>query len=259
MKFTFLGAGSAFTMENYQSNMIVTSDSGKNLLIDCGGDVRHSMKAAGFGVADIDAIYVSHLHSDHTSGIEWLAFNTYFNDALKQPKMFINEKLSRELWENTLQGGLGSIQGKITTLDSYFEVTRVIKNKCFIWEDIEFRLVQVIHYMDGFDIVPSYGLLFTVNGLRYFLTTDAQHAPSQIQDFYNMSDVIFQDCETTPFASGVHAHYEELITLNEETKAKMILYHYSDGDKKDCTNDGFRCWATNQMEIDLNTGTVINA
>jgi hypothetical protein len=43
-----------------------------------------------------------------------------------------------------------------------------------------------------------------------------------------MADVIIQDCETSPFKSGVHAHYEDLKTLPENVKQKMILVHYQD-------------------------------
>ncbi|MDM8523453.1 hypothetical protein QUF80_08790 [Desulfococcaceae bacterium HSG8] len=44
MKIKFLGVGSAFTTpEYYQSNMPVTSRSGKQLLVDCGGDIRFSL------------------------------------------------------------------------------------------------------------------------------------------------------------------------------------------------------------------------
>lgn len=250
-KLTFLGAGAAFTMDNFQSNMLITSDSGKNLLIDCGGDVRHSLKASGYSVADLDAVFISHLHADHTGGIEWVAFNTHFNPTLKKPTMFVNGKLADELWEHTLKGGLGSIQGTLTTLDFFFDVERVQKNSTFTWESIEFQMVQVVHYMDGFDIVPSYGLLFSVNEKKYFITTDTQFNPNQIRDFYNMSDVIFQDCETTPFLSGVHAHYTELVTLNDETRAKMWLYHYSDGNKPDCVADGFSGWVLNGQVFDL--------
>lgn len=250
-KLTFLGAGSAFTMDNFQSNMLLTSDSGKHLLIDCGGDVRHSLAKVGLTANDIDAVFISHLHADHTGGMEWLAFSTYFNPTMKEPDLFINGKLADELWEHTLKGGLGSIQGKITTLDDYFIVHRAQKNGAFHWEGIDFRMVQVVHYMDGFDIVPSYGLMFEISGKTYFITTDTQFNPNQIRDFYNMSDVIFQDCETAPNKSGVHAHYTELVTLDDETRKKMWLYHYHDGDKPDCEKDGFQGWVKNGQVFNL--------
>jgi ribonuclease BN (tRNA processing enzyme) len=253
MKLIFLGAGSAFTLEpnNYQSNMIIEADNGKRLLIDCGTDIRFSLRDQGIELDTIDAVYVSHQHADHVGGMEYLMFSTYFNPTLKRPTLFVNENLAPDLWTHTLSGGAGSIQTKITSLDDYFVVEAIEKNGSFLWEGVSFTLVQVVHYMDGFDIVPSYGLMFTVNEVSYFITTDTQFNPNQIRDFYNMSDIIFQDSETSPFPSGVHAHYNELVTLDEETKAKMWLYHYQPGDKADCIQDGFRGWVVKGQTFEL--------
>ena len=71
------------------------------------------------------------------------------------------------------------------------------------------------------------------------MTTDTQFSPEQIKNFYDMADLIFQDCETGEFESGVHAHYEKLKTLPEEFKKKMWLYHYQDGGLPDAKADGF--------------------
>lgn len=242
MQIQFLGAGAAFVkprLGNWQSNMIITADSGKRMLIDCGTQVHMAMDSYDMSIFDIDAIYISHLHADHIGGMEEAAFTTYFTPDTPKPNLILNGKLAGELWNNSLCGGLGSLQGQLATLETYFDVTKIRKNETFEWEGIEFRLVQVIHYMDGYEIVPSYGLMWDVNGKRYFLTTDAQHAPSQIQDMYNQADVIFQDCETTPYKSGVHAHYTELVELDAKTKAKMRLYHYADGELPDAKKDGF--------------------
>ncbi len=69
MRLIFLGTGSAFTLENYQSNMLVESPEGL-LLIDCGGDARHSLARQGWTALDITDIYISHLHADHIGGLE---------------------------------------------------------------------------------------------------------------------------------------------------------------------------------------------
>jgi hypothetical protein len=54
-----------------------------------------------------------------------------------------------------------------------------------------------------------------------------------------MADVVFHDCETYPFKSGVHAHYDDLVTLPKEQKAKMWLYHYGPDPKQNANKDGF--------------------
>jgi ribonuclease BN (tRNA processing enzyme) len=239
-KLTFLGAGSAFTMQNRQSNLLLESKSGKKLLIDAGTDIRHSLSLLGYDHLDLDGVYISHCHGDHVGGLEWLGFLDYFDPRVKErPKMFINDGLTDVLWDNVLKGGMRSLQGSIATLDTYFDVRKVKSNESFEWEGTKFQLVQTVHIVDGFSFQPSYGLMFEVNGKRYFFTSDTQHAPSQLNDFYNMSDVIFNDCETSPYPSGVHANFKELTTLSEETKNKMWLYHYNDGDLPDAEKYGF--------------------
>ncbi len=80
--------------------------------------------------------------------------------------------------------------------------------------------------------MPSYGLLFEKNRICAFITTDTQFAPNQMKAFRTRADYIFQDCETAPFESGVHTHYEELKTLPDDIKGRMWLYDYQDGEKQ---------------------------
>lgn len=242
MKLTFLGSGSAFTVgsDNYHSNMLLESDTGKRLLIDCGSDVRFSLHEVGLTYRDIDAVYISHLHADHAGGLEWLSFTTKFDPLCAKPTLFVNEKTVYDLWNKVLAGGLSSIQGVIADLSTYFHVKPIKENGGFQWEGIEFRTVQTVHIVSGFTIVPSYGLIFTINDLTVFITTDTQFAQNQLMSFYQMANVIFHDCETNSIRSCVHAHYSELLTLPDEVKRKMWLYHYNPGHLPDAKQDGFR-------------------
>lgn len=246
MEITFAGVGSAFTDQRYyQSNMAITGCTGKRLLIDCGGDARFSFGELGATNANIidwcDGVYISHLHADHIGGLEWLGFCTYFNPKPIKPKLFIVDTLVDDLWDS-LKGGMRSHEGKVMRLETFFDVHAIPINSSFIWDGVRFTPVQTVHIMDGMRIVPSYGLLIhgSSDDRPTFLTTDTQFCPRQIEKFYDMSDLIFHDCETYPFRSGVHAHYDDLKILPESTKAKMWLYHYGPDPKQDPEADGFR-------------------
>lgn len=242
MKLTFLGAGSAFTIgdNNYHSNMILENDRGDRLLIDCGSDVRFSLTEAGYTYRDIHHIYVSHLHGDHVGGLEWLAFSTKFDPSCDRPQLYLCDRLADLLWNKVLSGGLSSIQGQVAQLSTYFHVHPIKENASFFWCGLEIHILQTLHIMSGFAFMPSYGLLFKTKKNTVLITTDTQFFPNQMRDFYNTADIIFHDCETAATKSKVHAHYDELLTLPEDIRKKMWLYHYNPGPLPDAVGDGFR-------------------
>ncbi|MCK5018709.1 MAG: ribonuclease Z [Candidatus Peribacteraceae bacterium] len=263
MKITFLGTGSAFSKQNGQTNLLISdvwpSQKDRKMLVDCGNQVHFMLDDVGMSYLDIEAVYISHLHADHIGGLEELALCTFLDPRYTgKPKLFLNKAL--DLWDSSLKGGLGTIEGKIMQLKDYFDIEYIEPNGSFNWNGVEFQTVQVVHIMDGYAIKPSFGLLFNApsttkiveKGTPVFITTDTQHNPNQIKKFYDMADLIIHDCETAPFKSSVHAHYSELITLDDKTKSKMILSHYQDGDLADAIGDGFIGFANNGNVIDLN-------
>lgn len=80
-----------------------------------------------------------------------------------------------------------------------------------------------------------------------FITTDTQYCPEQLKKIYDISDLIFHDCETMPFRSGVHAHYDDLATLPESVRSKMWLYHHAE--VREAEADGFRGFVEKGQEF----------
>jgi len=238
MKLTFAGVGGAFApKEQYQTNAFFTNDRGKHLLIDCGSDARFSLAEAGVNLMDIHSVYITHLHSDHVGGLEWLGFLRFFTPK-KLPLLFAADGLIHELWYSTLRGGMESLQGKVATLNTYFNVNPVHPNGEFVWNRVVFKPVQTVHVVSGYKINYSYGLMIDLRAVveedapvkKIFYTGDTQFAPNQLMDFYKEADLIFHDCETSVgFKSGVHAHFDDLKELLVEIKKKMWLMHYSAG------------------------------
>jgi ribonuclease BN (tRNA processing enzyme) len=254
----FLGTGSAFTIKNFQSNAIVTIGN-KKLLIDCGGDIRHSMARQNLNAGDIDAVYISHMHDDHVGGMQWLGFLRLFTPGWKRPKLFIEGELSRDLWQY-MEPGAALEAHKYTgdgdvCLETFFDTERVQKNGHFYFEGIKFDLVQTVHVVAKYTVQNSYGLIWDDPDLgRVFFTTDTQWCPEQLTAIYEEADIIFQDCETTEFKSGVHANYMDLVKHSPDIKKKMVLYHYQDNVLNDhggisplwndkAKKDGFKCFA----------------
>ena len=240
-KFVCLGTGNAFCLEgNYQSNFLIISPDGDKLLIDCGSDARRALTKQKYTVEDIESVYVSHLHSDHICGLEWLAFCTYFNPSCPRPKLYAHESLIEPLWEQSLQGGLRSIFEKSVTLEDYFDVNALSEDKTWHWCDLEIKLTASFHVQDNGVECPCYGLIITSPDTKVYFTADIRFCPEYCDPMYEAADVIIQDCETTAVKSGVHAHYEDLATLPVRYKKKMLVYHYHDRDVIDVEKSGFK-------------------
>ena len=272
MKIIALGTGSAFTMKGHQTNYIIQHN-GKNLLVDCGTDIRWSLQAHGFKFSDIDAVYISHAHADHIGGLEFLGYTRYFtkeyqtktafSNPLPLPKLFCKREMIAPLWEKSLSGGMSCIDGVDRNIDTYFDVVPV--DEYFVWEDMRFDLSKSEHISGKYTKMDSYGLdIHDVNHKRVYITTDARFPEYPENDGSYEADVIIHDCETM-YSSGVHSHYDQLKTLPDHIKKRIVLIHYQDNVFEDFAGwnakakaDGFKGFAEPGVIYETDVDFIIN-
>lgn len=239
IKVTFLGSGSAFTVgeSNYHSNLLIEDlQSSKKLLIDCGSDARLSMFEQQLSFKDIDAVYISHVHADHTGGLEWLGFSRYFS-PLGPVTLFIADDVEKPLW-TTLKAGMSTLPEQQAQLNTFFKVS-IAQNKQFSWQGHTFVLEPTQHVVNNGLPQPCYGLKFQVNGSYVYFTSDSILMYDQKKALFEKATTIFHDCETAS-PSGVHANYSQLVQLPANIRGKIWLYHYNAGDKPNSIADGFQ-------------------
>jgi len=234
-KITFLGTGNASVPPvrlpgggiecAWQSNLLLETARGSKMLLDCGTDIRFSMAEAGLRAFDLDAVYISHIHADHIGGMESLAFSTYA--AQKRLILYVVAE-NLEPLRASLMPGLSLHRGKIMQLEDYFEIVTLESGDQTLFQRSELYItpVRALH-VPGKTPKWSHGLSITsvlTNG-EVFWTSDSVMMPEWNDQWYYTADIILQDCQIGP-PSSAHAHLDELRTLPDTIKRKMVLYHH---------------------------------
>ena len=258
----FLGTGNAFAKTSFQTNLLLIKGD-QHLLIDCGTLCSYAFENLYNGrIADIQNLLLTHPHADHIGGVEEVALAGKY--ITKRPvNLVITDEFKKLLWNESLKGGIQySEEGKMT-FDDYFtqlKPKRIQKKPFEMFEinafNMNLKLFRTRHVTTRKNSLKnsqiSYGLIIDD---KVLFTADTQFNPSQLQfllDKYKNIEVIFHDCDIKGFSRGVHAAYDELVTLPAEIRAKTYLCHYSDAvNTIDALVDGFAGLAKHWVYYDF--------
>lgn len=261
MEILCVGCGNAFSKKNYNLSFLLKekdqNGNERKMLIDMGYQTGFALDNLGIDLDEIDDVYISHLHSDHCGFLEPFGFYRYdwmerprsFKDFknCKPPKLYCEQVLMNDLWEHTLKGGMQTLEGFNTGLDTFFELHPIDVKDSFKWQGWKFTIIQQAHIIFEERNHSSYGLILEKEDCQtvYFTTDSQDYSSKQINTCYEKADIIFQDAEligvnmkekSYVFSSGSHANYAQLAgyknansaILSSEIKKKMFLCHYQD-------------------------------
>lgn len=258
----FLGTGNAFTKTAFQTNLLIIKGQ-DHLLVDCGTLCSYAFENMYNGrITDIKNLLLTHPHADHIGGVEELALEgKYITKRLVN--LVITDEFKKSLWEESLKGGIQYSEEGVMTFDDYFnqiKPVRIQKKPFEMFEtnvgSINIKLFRTRHVTTRKNSLKksqiSYGLIIDD---RILFTADTQFNPSQLQfllDKYKKIEVIFHDCDVMGYSRGVHAAYDELVSLPKEIKEKTFLSHYSEAVSTiDALVDGFAGLAKHWVYYDF--------
>ncbi len=233
----WLGVGSAFSKLHYQTNLLIIKGD-DHILIDCGTKAPQALYDLGVATTDIRNFLITHSHADHIGGLEEvMLLNRYV--TRQKPTIVINPTYQHLLWDLSLRGGTAYNEEKGGADLAFGDLWDIIRPE---WlpsypretheanvGSINLKMFRTMHIPD---MTGSWQGSFWSCGVvidnRVMFTSDTRFDPELIDSFTENFDIeyIFHDCQF--FTGGVHAGLDELATLPDNVKERIILTHYGD-------------------------------
>lgn len=238
-KLIFLGVGHSESLVHFNPSLLIENKHGR-LLIDCGHTAKHALSHAGYSLADIDAIFISHVHGDHVFGLERFAYECRFKHK-KKPTLIFHKAILEELWDQTLKGSLSYTGEGEAEFSDYFNI-KTLDSDHFTEIGIQFNTFDVRH-------TPGKKTSGVMIDGKILYTSDTIAIPEIIcsKKFTTcIHDVTLSDW------NPVHATLDSLIAkYPSELRKKMYLISYEDSweQQKELIEKEFAGFAKQGMEI----------
>jgi ribonuclease Z len=76
MRVILLGTGAALPdPDRCHTSILVTLNNGRHFLLDCGHGATHQLVRSDVNPADVEAIFLTHLHHDHVCDLPFLVIS----------------------------------------------------------------------------------------------------------------------------------------------------------------------------------------
>ena len=220
---TLLGTGSpAPVMRRFGPGVLVQAG-GKNLLIDSGRGVTQRLVQAGLRLGQIDALFITHLHSDHVVGIPDLWLTGWLQAAYAQrkgPFEVYGPTGTQALMDGLKQAYGWDIQARIAdqNLDPkaiQADVTEFKPGVVYDQGGVKVTAIEVDH---GELLKPAFGFRIDYAGRSVTISGDTRFSENLIKQ-----------------ASGTDLLIHQVAAVREELMAnpvfKVILSHHTKPDE----------------------------
>lgn len=213
---TMLGVGHSEAMEHWNTNAMITVD-GQRLLIDAGYTIKFALHQQRLTFADIDAVFITHVHADHCFGLERIAYECRFRYR-KKPTLYLAPGIYEELWGQTLKGVMGQVGEGSASLEDFFHIVQLNS------EAFEYHGVRLVYFQNRHTPgKPSYGLWINE---RLLFSGDTRPIPDIVKRFN--PEIILHDGTLSEW-NPVHASLSELLdSYPAAVRQRMYLMSYED-------------------------------
>lgn len=172
MKILTLGTGDAFSSGGRASTSILLDGSFK-ILLDCSPQCIQSLRRCNYSPSQIDYIFISHLHGDHSGGLPLFLLN------LKQRESGVVKISGPPSLDRQIKNVYSEYYGDIDMM-KYFEFKSLSSNYPF-----------TINYIEGDHSVLDYVYKIVLDGVTVVYTGDTR--PLDLSTFAKNADYLIHE------------------------------------------------------------------
>jgi ribonuclease Z len=225
IELTFLGTAGFHATAGYWNSFLI----GQRILVETSPSVLRNIRVAGKSLHDVDVIFISHFHADHTFGWPFVLFTSY------------RERRPTDLWvvgppgigaflENMLKAGaLDHIVGYARARPDaftlhYVEVTEQRQEVA----GVHFRAVRVDHD----PVLECFGYLIEVDGRTIGYSGDTTLCPG-LREIAGGADALVTECNAHHDPSPVHLTFDDVRAIRSEFPELPLVITHRDPDVDD--------------------------
>lgn len=242
MEIVFLGTGCpVVSTERYGPAQLILGEAGK-VLVDCGSGVTQRLLGAGTPGRDLDALLLTHLHSDHLVDLYQLIVSSW-HQGRDRPLPIYGPPGTRRyveglmaLWEPEISQRIAH-EKRPSTAALEIDVTEVAAQEVLEIAGLSITVVPVDHR----PVRHAYGFVFQEAGRRLVLSGDTRRCPALIEAAAGADLLVHEvfihrempvieglrSAETVASVAGYHTLSSEVGKIAAEARVKALaLTHF---------------------------------
>ena len=221
IELTFLGTGNFNATAGYWNSFLID----RRILVETSPIVLRHLQLVGTALTDIDVVFISHFHADHTFGWPFL-YSSALSRALRTTDLWVvgPPGIERFLEEMLQAGRISHLVARARRRPDAFTVRYVeVDGRPQVAGPVGFRAVRVDHD----PALECFGFLIEVDGRTIGYSGDTTLCPG-LRELAAGSDVLVLECNARQHVSPtrVHMSFDDVRTLRAEfPDLPLVLTH----------------------------------